>query len=305
MLQKSNPGDATVAAGANRSVKYAYLRYFAALLLFGSNGIVANRISLSSYEIVLLRTLIGSLFLAAIFWLTKGKFTFRQHKGQFRSLVISGIAMGASWIFLYEAYQQIGVGIASLAYYCGPVIVMVLSPILFHEKMTISKTVGFFVVLCGAFFVNGQVLQEGKTGWGLFCGGMSAAAYALMVIFNKRAQNITGLENSMLQLFISFFTVATFVGLKQGFTLSVDSGDWAPILILGLINTGIGCYFYFSSIDHLPVQTVAVCGYLEPLSAVVLSVLILRETFLPVQIIGVCLILGGAVFAECFKKMPA
>jgi len=45
----------------------AYFKYIAALLLFGSNGIVASHISLSSYEIVFTRTLIGSLFLILIF----------------------------------------------------------------------------------------------------------------------------------------------------------------------------------------------------------------------------------------------
>ena len=51
--------------------------------------------------------------------------------------------MGASWMFLYEAYQQIGVSLASLLYYCGPVIVMVLSPLIFKEKLTAPKAVGF------------------------------------------------------------------------------------------------------------------------------------------------------------------
>ena len=41
-----------------------------------------------------------------------------------------------------------------------------------------------------------------------------------------------------------------------------------PIFILGQLNTGVGCYFYFSSIGYLPVQTVAICGYLEPLSLI-------------------------------------
>jgi len=92
--------------------------------------------------------------------------------------------MGASWMFLYEAYQQIGVSIASLAYYCGPVIVMVLSPFLFRERLTWPKVIGFLTVLCGLLLVNMQAFQQGKNGWGLFCGGMSAVMYAFMVIFN-------------------------------------------------------------------------------------------------------------------------
>lgn len=279
-------------------MKAAYVKYILALLLFGTNGIVASYISLTSYENVLMRTLTGSLLLIVIFPLVKGKLTFLRNKRHFILLVISGAAMGASWMFLFEAYNEIGVSLASLAYYCGPVIVMVLSPFVFGEKLTAAKIGGFFAVLCGIFFVNGQAFQGGEMAWGLFCGGMSAAMYALMVISNKKAKSITGLENAMLQLVASFLTVAVFVGIKQGFMISIAKGDWIPILILGLLNTGIGCYFYFSSIGHLPVQTVAICGYLEPLSAVVFSVLILQEVMGPLQIFGAVFILGGAAFGE-------
>jgi len=279
-------------------MKTAYFKYIFALLLFGSNGIVASFIDLSSYEIVLLRTLIGSLLLIAIFFLTREKLTFYKYKRQFACLALSGVAMGASWVFLYEAYSQIGVSLASLTYYCGPVIVMMLSPVLFKEKLTKTKIISFIAVLIGIFLVNGTAFNNDKNTWGIFCGLMSALCYSFMVIFNKKAKSITGLENSMLQLFISFITVAIFVLIKQGYNIQIPQSSIIPILILGLINTGIGCYFYFSSIGRLPVQTVAICGYLEPLSAVIFSVIFLKEIMLPIQIIGAILIIGGAIYGE-------
>lgn len=66
----------------------------------------------------------------------------------------------------------------------------------------------------------------------------------------------------MTQLATSFFIVAMFIITKSGFTISVDINQQKWIIILGLFNTGIGCYF--SSILDLPVQTVVVYGYLEP-----------------------------------------
>jgi drug/metabolite transporter (DMT)-like permease len=280
-------------------MKRSYVKYLSALLLFGSNGIVASHISLTSYEIVFLRTLIGSLLLIVLYKFSGGKFSFIKYPQQFLLLIGSGIAMGASWMFLYEAYRQIGVSIASLAYYCGPVIVMILSPLLFKEKLTWPKIVGFIVVVCGIFLTNNQAMQEGKSTWGLFYGAMSAVLYAIMLILNKKANKIIGLENSMLQLTFSFVTVAVFIGIKQGFIISIGRNDWIPVLILGLFNTGIGCYLYFSSLAALTVQTVAVCGYLEPLSAVFLSALFLKETLQPIQVIGAVLIIGGAMFGEC------
>ncbi len=122
-----------------------------------------------------------------------------------------------------------------------------------------------------------------------------------MVLTNKLAQSIKGIENAVLQLLCAAAVVAVFVGCKQGFSMDIAAGEWLPILWLGFVNTGLGCYFYFSSIGALPAQSVAICGYLEPLFAVVLSVLILKETMSPLQIIGAVLIVGGAVFGECCR----
>ncbi len=281
----------------------AFFKYIFALLLFGSNGIVASFIDLSSQNIVLLRTLIGSILLIAIFFISGGKLTFYKHKKQFLFLAVSGIAMGTSWMFLYEAYTRIGVSIASLLYYCGPVIVMALSPLLFKERLTVNKVLGFLAVVVGVVLINGNAFDGKGDLFGIACGLLSAVMYAFMVICNKKAKDIVGLENSTLQLTIAFLMVAVFVGLKQGYAMQIAPSSILPIFILGLLNTGIGCYFYFSSIGKLKVQTVAICGYLEPLSAVLFSVVFLKEIMLPLQIIGAVLIIGGAMYSELKKNM--
>jgi len=282
--------------------KRAFIKYLSALLLFGLNGIVASHIALNSYEIVFLRTLIGSILLLFLFLLSKGRFHIKEYKKDTLFITLSGIAMGTSWMFLYEAYQQIGVSLSSLLYYCGPVIVMILSPLIFKEKLTIPKLVGFAIVLIGILLVNGNAADGNINTWGLFCAAMSAVTYFFMVTLNKQAKNITGMENSVIQLVVSFLTVAVFVGFKQRFIIRVPGEAWVWILILGVVNTGIGCYLYFSPLAKLPVQTVAVCGYLEPLSAVVFAALLLGETMTPVQIVGAGCIIGGAMIGELWKK---
>lgn len=282
--------------------KTAFFKYLLVLLLFGSNGVVASLIDLNSSQIVLLRTMIGSVLLIALFFLTGGKPTFHKHKKQAAFLAASGVAMGTSWMFLFEAYTRIGVSIASLLYYCGPVIVMILSPILFKEKLTVYKIIGFLSVLIGAFFINGNALGGGGDVFGIICGLLSAILYSVMVICSKEAPDISGLENSTVQLFFAFLTSAVFLGIKHGYAMEISTSNILPILILGLLNTGIGCYLYFSSIAKLPVQTVAICGYLELLSAVLFSVIFLKENMLPMQIIGAALILGGAMFGELVKS---
>ncbi len=285
--------------------KKAFIKYLSALLLFGLNGIVASHIALNSYEIVFLRTFIGSTLLMILFLLGKGEFHIITCVKDTVFIVLSGIAMGTSWMFLYEAYQQIGVSLASLLYYCGPVIVMILSPLIFKEKFTASKIIGFMIVLAGIVFINSNTVGDSRNIWGIACGAMSALMYFFMVTLNKQSKNITGMENSVIQLVVSFLTVAIFVGFKQGFLISVPSEAWTWILVLGVVNTGIGCYLYFSPLAKLPVQTVAVCGYLEPLSAVVFASVLLDEKMTIVQIIGAVCIIGGAMIGELIKTKEA
>ncbi len=278
------------------------LKYVAALILFGSNGVVASRIAMSSYDIVLTRTLIGSLFLLAVFLSSRTRPTCWNDKRHFAFLLASGVAMGTSWLFLFEAYTRVGVSVATLAYYAGPVIVMVLAPIVFRERLAMSTLFGFLAVIAGMLCLNGLALARGQAPSGLIFGLLAAVAYSAMVILNKKAGSITGLENSMWQLSAAFVTVAVFVLLKQGLALRVPPGSWVPVLILGLVNTGVGCYLYFSSIGGMRAQSVAILGYIEPLSALLFAAVLLGESLSPLQRVGAALILGGAVFSELWRQ---
>lgn len=284
--------------------------YLAALLLFGSNGIVASAIALPSADIVLLRTFLGALSLAAVLIVT------RRHalEGPRRpreaaAIAVSGAALGASWIFLFQAYRLIGVGISSLLYYCGPIIVMALSPVLFGEKLTGGKAAGFVAVACGAFLIAVQGLGGNLPVAGIACGAASAFCYAIMVVASKGAPHIEGLENSTIQVISAFATALALSLVTQGvpsFITGAASGvNWGAVAVLGLVNTGIGCLLYFGAVAKLPVQTVAVVGYLEPLSAVVFSTVLLHEAVTPVRLMGAALIIGGALFCELAGKRRA
>ncbi len=278
-----------------------YLKYLSSLLLFGSNGILASQIALHSSYIVMFRTMLGSLLLILLFFLTGHRLSIKSHPRDFLLIAVSGISMGASWIFLYEAYVQIGVGIASLFYYCGPIIVMMLSPIFFQERLTTKKLVSFATVLTGIVLINAQA-SEPLNGVGIVCGIGSAVLYASMLITNKKATHIGGMENSCIQLFFGFLTAAVYVAFNSGLYVTVPANSLPWLLMLGFLNTGVGCYLYFSAINKLPVQSVAICGYLEPASAIVYSVIFLHEMFSLWQLVGILLILGGAMYGELQPK---
>lgn len=283
-------------------LKFDLAKYIFVLFLFGSNGIVASYILLNSYEIVFWRTLIAAVFLLGVFLLSRQKFTLLQHKKDAFFLSLGGFSLGMSWIFLFEAYSDIGVSVGTLLYYCGPVIVMALAPLLFKERLTTVKLIGFVIVVVGMVLLNSEAFIGGEMSIGIVLGLLAAVMYATMVIFNKKGQAIQGLENTTIQLVAAFAIVAVYSIVKGGFPVAINSESVVPILILGLVNTGIGCYFYFTSIGKLPVQTVSILGYLEPLSALLFSTILLGESLSPLQLIGAACILGGAALGELYKE---
>jgi len=292
-------GDKTKAA-AYPADRGAYLKYFAALLLFGSNGIIASSIHLASCRIVLYRIVLGSLLLLVTAGKTQALRGAAKHRKDLLFVCLSGMCMGISWLFQYEAYERIGISITSLVYCLGPVLVIILAQFVFREKITARKILCLAAVISGLLLINGVSLKQGAGMTGIICALMCAAAYAGMIIFNKKSLLITGLANSALQLTAGAVTVLIFNIIRQisspgMLSFPAQRAEWLPILVLGLVNTGAGCYLYFSGISSIPAQTVAVCDYIEPLTALILAAVILRESLSPPQIAGAALILGGTL----------
>jgi len=281
-------------------MKKSYLKYILSLLIFGSNGIVASYIALSSSEIVLSRTIIGSLFLGLIFIIGRRDLHIEQIKKQWFYLLGAGVSMGASWICLFQGYQLASVSTATLAYYCGPVLVIAAAPFLFQESMTASKIIGIVMVIFGMVFVNGSDFLAAGWSLGLLCGLLSALFYAGMIIFIKKVTKLSGLESTFIQLIIAGLVIALYMLCVQHGAMDISGKEIIPILFLGIVNTGVACYLYFSSMQALPAQSVAICSYVDPLSALLFSAVILNEHLSLLQVVGASLVLGGAAFSELY-----
>lgn len=272
--------------------------YILSLLIFGTNGVVVSFISLNSVDIVLARTLLGGILLLALFLLSKRHFSFYTDRKKLILHICSGVAMGTSWLFLFKAYECIGVCMATLIYYTGPVFVMILSPLFFKEKLTPIKILSFLIVFAGFFLINGS--QSGAlNGYGVFCALMSAVLYASLIILNKKTACKDGLENTTIQMAVGFIVAVIYKFIiTRSFSYPILSTDILPLLILCIINTALACYMYFSSITKLPAQKVSVFGYLDPMSAVIFAFVFLGERLTVLQWIGTVFIIGGAMLGE-------
>ena len=281
-----------------------YIKYIAALLLFRSNGIVASRIHLESSQIILLRTMLGSLLLAAVAAAGKRACSGIMSRRDFMYVALSGVSMGVSWMFQYEAYQLVGISITSLLYCLGPILIVVLAQLFLGERMTFLRALCLIAVSAGAVLTGGFSLTHGADARGIACALLCAIAYAGMIMFSKKNRSIMGIRNSAIQLTFGFLTALAYCSVKwlsgSAWEIVPPDGDWIPVLILGLVNTGFGCYLYFSGIPEIPAQTVAVCDYIEPLSAVVLAALVLGEKLTLMQYAGGVLIMAGIIVWNLF-----
>lgn len=281
--------------------KMQLLKYLISLLIFGMNGIVASYIAMTSEQIVLSRTIIGGALLVILFFATRQRLHTEAIRHQWPMLLLSGAAMGLSWVFLFGAYRLSSVSTATLLYYCGPVFVLLLAPVLFREKLTVQHGVGIVAVLAGMFLVNGVGASFSGVTLGFVYGLLSALLYAVMILACKHVTGVAGLERTTIQILVACVVVAAYNVASDQPAVEWNTASILATAVLGVVNTGAACYLYFSSIPELPAQTVAVCSYLDPLSALVFSALFLGERLSAAQIAGAVCILGGAAFAELYK----
>ena len=99
--------------------------------IFGTIGLFVNYIPLSSGEIALYRAILAFILVGLVLVITKQKLNFKEIKKELIILLLSGMAMGMNWVFLFQSYKYVAVSISTLTYYFAPIIVTVLCPILF------------------------------------------------------------------------------------------------------------------------------------------------------------------------------
>lgn len=278
-------------------MNWIFISYLFSLLTVGANGIIAAHIALPSSEIVVYRAFIGAGTLFLFHICRSGWVLFRNRRAcLFR--ILAGVTLGMEWLFVFEAYRLAGVSLATLAYYCGPAIAMALSPFLFHERMTAGKAAGFVTALLGICLIDSRALYEGTWNLGLLYGLLSAVMFASTLSLNKLGGPVRNMGEAALSLAVSGTIALAAVLWKSGSMHPMPAESLPWVLFLGFISTALGCGLYFRAASRLPMQTTALWGYLDPLSAVFMAVLFLGERLSPLEIAGAICILGGALLGE-------
>ena len=280
------------------------LQLIASMTIFGTLGIFVRKISVSSGELALYRAVMAAVLIGAFLLVTKQKIPFKSIKKEIPLLLASGMAMGINWILLFEAYKYTTVSVATLSYYFAPVIVTIVCPFLFKEKLTGKQILCFIMSTLGLVLITGiGDFGGGKDFIGILFGLGAAVFYASVVLLNKFIKNVEGIHRTFLQFLAAIFILIPYVAMTSGVTLGgLDGIGWLNLLIVGILHTGVTYCMYFSSLKELPGQKAAILSYIDPLVAVLVSVTILGETMTLWQVIGGILILGFTLWNEIAPK---
>lgn len=269
-----------------------------AMFIFGTLAPFVRNINVSSGELALYRAVMAAVLVGGFLLITKQKLSLGNIKKELMLLLLSGAAMGVNWILLFEAYKYTTVSVATLSYYFAPVIVMLVCPLLFREKLTAKQIICFIMATLGLVLITGTAGGGSRDLLGIAFGLGAAVFYATVMLLNKFIKGVAGLHRTFIQFLAAIIVLLPYVAFTGGFTLGgLNAVGWGALLIVGIVHTGITYCMYFSALKELPGQEVAILSYIDPLVAVLVS-LLLKETLTIAQIVGGILILGFTLLSE-------
>ena len=269
------------------------------MLIFGTIGIFRRWIPFPSSVVALARATVGLIFLLLLRALRREPIDREAVKKNLWRLVIPGAMLGINWIFLFEAYNCTSVAAATMCYYMAPVFIILLSPLVFGERITLRKGICAAVAVFGMVLVS-DVLTSGLHGAkGLAFGLIAAALYAAIVIVNRTLDGVSGEDRTIVQFAVSVAVMLPYVLLTENVaSLRLTPTVLLLLLIVGIVHTGIAYVLYFGSIAFVPAQTAALLSYIDPVVAVLLSLLLLKEPMSVPAIIGAVLVIGAMIVSE-------
>ena len=271
------------------------------MAIWGTLGPFTQQIAVSSGELALYRAFLASGLIVIYLILTKQKMDFQAVKKEILLLLLSGIAMGINWVLLFQAYRYTTISAATLSYYFAPVIVTLVCPILFKEKLTKKQVLCFVMSTIGLVLIIGvgSLDSSGTHLIGILYGLGAACLYATVVLLNKFIRNVTGIHRTLMQFFGAIAVLIPYVLVSGGIHLeTLDRMGWVCLLIVGLVHTGITYCLYFSALKDLSGQEASILSYIDPLVAIFVSFFLLGESMTPFQMVGGALILGFTLWNE-------
>ena len=271
------------------------------MMLFGTIGTLSRFINMPSSIICLGRAAIGALIIFVIVKARKSQLDREAIKRNIGWLALSSALMCCNWTCQFEAFKYTTVATGTLCYYMQPIFFIIASSLVLKEKVSARKWACVIVAFGGMILVSG-VLQSGFN-LGEIKGALFGIAggffYAMVVLINKYMKDISPVNTTIVQFaLVTVFMIPYVIATGATAELKFTTVGVVCLIILGVVHTGIAYIFYFDSVNKLPAQTVGILSYIDPVEAVLLSALFLKEPLTIWTVIGAVMILGATAVSE-------
>lgn len=211
-------------------------------------------------------------------------------------LIFLGLLFGISSISLFSSFLYMDAGLASTILFVYPIFVAILMAIFFKEKSSIITILSISLAIIGVLFLS--VSDEANVSKiGIILVLTSSLCYAIYIVIINQYLKLTALKvtlYSMLFCTITIFIHSLFSQSSNIMPLE-NFNMWFYSIFLALVPTIISLLFLIKAIQIIGSTSASILGALEPLTAVLIGVLIFNEIITFWLIIGIVLILLAVV----------
>lgn len=292
---------------SSETFRSSYL-YLAGAMFIAGSAVVASKIlagSMPSFLATELGILVGLLFLIPLLFLVK-KETFQTDLKTNAILLIQALF----GVFLYRIFTFVGLQYTSAANSglitsCSPVIVALLAFLFLREKLTVTRMIGILVVVIGMLainiypFLNSNMESSNAVKGNLFI-LLAVLCEALFSILSKvSCKPMSTLYRTTINTFYAFILLLPFSvydGLQYDWA-GIELSSVICVLYYGFFVSFLSYVFWFKGIEKVPASNAAVFTSVVPVSSIVLSAVVLKETVMAVHMVGLGCVIGGILIS--------
>lgn len=285
--------------------KSAFIKLSIAMVIFGSIGFFSRMTGLPSLELVFVRCVSATVFLA-VYWLASGQY--KKETWQRRELAAiagGGVLLVLNWILFFASFEKTSITVAISIYNLAPVIVLIIGWIFFKERAKLLGIAAVILAFIGTILVSGlnpETLHHGLSE-GPFYALMAACLYASVIIAGKYIKQASPYLVTLIQTLVGVIMLLPFI--RFSYYAHLTAANWFYSVFTGVVHTGFVYLLFYGSIRLLPTPTIAALLYLDPLVAILLDVFV--TGFIPtyLQIAGILLIFIAVSYTSLQKSGPA
>ena len=265
-----------------------------AAIIWGSNGVIVNRVSYDAPAVAFFRVLFASFALLPIVLITRKPEVISVARSwrSWKVMLSLGLLLALGWTLIFQSMKLIAIANAVFLNYTAPIFATLLVPLFLKEKLEKSTLIALAISVGGILLISfqqGLHIGGDQNHLGIVLGLLAGLAYAGFIILSKKA--LSSFSNQVVAFYSYSIASVFLLPFVIGIDFPPDSSSLILLLVLGIFNTGFAVTLYLKGLSLIKAQKAVVLSYLEPASAVVFGFIFLSQPPTPLMIVGGSLIL--------------